>query len=150
LYTDAEGSGGLGALLSSESSQWYTKGSVPSWLPKLLAPRKTQIFVYETLMVLAAFHVFVRQLQGRRVLVFIDNTSALGAIKKGSSSSTDVHALVGLLWLRLAAQRIWAVFRWVPSKLNLADPPSRGREPVSGSLVPLRLDWLSIQSALSS
>ena len=141
LYTDAEGSGCLGAVVHHDDQSAWLGGAVPRSISNLLQPRKTQIFAYETLMVLVSVSVLGPRLRGRRLLVFVDNTSALGALIKGSSSASDVHILVPLTWQAAARLSIELFFRWVPSKLNLADPPSRGSSPVIGARAPMSYPW---------
>ena len=64
-------------------------------------------------------------LRGRRVLIFVDNLSALGALVRGTSPSLASARLASMFW-RLAAElevEVW--FDWVPGPANLADAPSR-------------------------
>ena len=150
LYTDAEGSSGCGAVLSVDGAQLWFQSRVPPEVTSALAPRRTQILAYETLTVWAALSAFCRLLRGRVLLLFIDNKSSLGSIRKGSSSKADIHAIVSLIWSVLSVNGISAHLRWVPSKLNLSDLPSRGKAPVCGSRVPLTLSWLPILHSLSS
>ena len=144
VYSDAEGSGGVGAFLQVASKSAWLAGSVPRSFSAVLFSRKTQIFAYETLMVLVTISCFLRDLRGLRVIFFVDNTSALGALRKGSSRSADVHALVEEVWRLAGSNDISLFFKWVPSKLNLADPPSRGSEPISGHRAHLRFHWDSL------
>ena len=144
VYSDAEGSGGVGAFLQVASKSAWLAGSAPRSFSAVLFSRKTQIFAYETLMVLVTISCFLRDLRGLRVIFFVDNTSALGALRKGSSRSADVHALVEEVWRLAGSNDISLFFKWVPSKLNLADPPSRGSEPISGHRAHLRFHWDSL------
>jgi hypothetical protein len=150
VYTDAEGSGGLGAVFAGiEPFEWF-EAQTPLAFTVSLLPRKTQIFALETVTVLLAAKVWMRRLSGSRVIFFVDNTSALGCLRKGSSSSVDVHAVVTLFWDLAAENHVEAHFRWVPSKLNLSDRPSRGKAPIVGSKVPFRCRWDSIISSVTS
>lgn len=63
---------------------------------------------------------------------FVDNNSALYGLLKGQSSgSAAINAIAALTWDLLAKRSIHVWFERVPSKLNLADPPSRGASIVS-------------------
>ena len=69
--------------------------------------------------------------RGRRMLSYLDNQALLGSARKGRSSATR---LLGVC-RRVAALTLFAElrlhYRYVPSKLNVADAPSRGR-PAAG------------------
>jgi hypothetical protein len=150
VYTDAEGSGGLGAVFAGiKPFEWFEAQSSSAFIASLL-PRKTQIFALETVTVLLAVTVWVRRLSGCRVVFFVDNTSSLGCLRKGSSTSADVHAIVTLFWDFVAKHHVEAHFRWVPSKLNLSDRPSRGKAPIVGVKVPFRCRWDNIISSVAS
>ena len=114
IYTDAEGSGGMGAVLVSSTPAWLA-GHVDKSLRPLLHHRKTHIFVYEALAAFLSAVIF--NLAGQRVLFFVGNTSALGALRKGSSSSWDVQCVVDLFWDLAASRHMEIFFRYVPSKL---------------------------------
>ena len=68
---------------------------------------------------------------GRRVIIFLDSQSLLGAVVKGRSSSTRLNRLCRRLAAIFLATQIKPSFLWVASSLNPADAPSRGvgREP---------------------
>ena len=150
LYTDAEGSAGFGAVLVSSSSSFWVGGHIPSSLRGALHHRATQIFPFEVIAIWAALQVFRGHLQGRRLLLFIDNQSALAVTSKGTSTATDVQAIVSCMWDLIDSLNIQAAFRYVPSKLNLSDPPSRGRQPIVGTRVPLTLRWERLHQVLLS
>ena len=65
-------------------------------------------------------------LVGRDVLHFADNMAANGAAIKGYSAAPDLALIVSSMQLRIARRRIRLWIQFVPSKLNLADAPSRG------------------------
>ena len=89
IYTDASGKGGLGAVCcSSQATQWVA-GQAPKGFCRLLKRRRTQICILETVMVICATRIFASQLSHKSVVFFIDNSSALGALRKGSSSCWD-------------------------------------------------------------
>ena len=66
-------------------------------------------------------------LAGKRVVVFIDNTAALNTTIKGWSRRQDANAFVHQVWLVSARAGIDAQWEYVPSKLNIAGSPSRGK-----------------------
>ena len=149
IYTDAEGNGGLGGVCTSSGIDEWFSCTTPSPFLRVLEPRKTQIFALESLAVLISVLIWAKHLQGRRVIFFIDNTSALGCLRKGSSSCSDVHAIITRFW-DLAAQHHFSAFlRWVPSKLNISDRPSRGVSPIIGIQISCRFRWESLCSLVS-
>lgn len=99
-------------------------------------------------MVVCAARIFARQLNGCRAVLFVDNQSALGALRKGSSSSWDMQALVEIFWSQVASTCTQVFFRYVPSKLNIADWPSRGRLASLGTQMPWRVRIESIARRL--
>ena len=128
LYTDASGSGGCGAvLLDGTSSEWF--GSNCSAIHPLLLDRKTQINALELFTVLASLRLWRERCSGRRLALLIDNTTALWAVRNGRSTASDLSALSHAIWFALHKLRAHISVFWVPSKLNLADAPSRGRPP---------------------
>ncbi|CAE8601583.1 unnamed protein product, partial [Polarella glacialis] len=123
--------GGLGGLVvSSKIEEWF-ECSAPKSFINALDIRKTQIFAFETLAVLISLMIWGLRFQGRRIIFFIDNSSALGVLRKGSSKSQDVHSLITEFWDIAARRHISVFLRWVPSKLNLSDRPSRGVAPIA-------------------
>ena len=67
-------------------------------------------------------------LRGRRVLHFVDNTTALSKAVHGYANEPDMAACANALHLLDAALQCDAWFEWVPSKANIADLPSRQPE----------------------
>jgi len=132
-YSDAEGSGGLGIVLCLDTILW-AQGSAPSAADLGLLSRKTQIHAYEMLGALAALQTLGPRLRQRRLLLFIDNQSALGILRKGScSSAADLTALAAFFNSECRRLQCDAHLFWIPSRLNPADPPSRGSSPGFGS-----------------
>ena len=66
-----------------------------------------------------------RSIAGRRVIHFVDNTSALAGMARGYAGPTDSRRLVHALHCLLAGYGIKAWFDYVPSKANVSDEPSR-------------------------
>ena len=127
LYTDAEGQGGVGAVLVHGQSEevLFCKGMIPKHLVKKLQRRRTQINLFELLAVWAAVRTFRHWLQGKSTVLFIDNQSALNMCIKGHSPCQDANLVLHELWLDMATSEISCDFHYVESKCNLADAPSR-------------------------
>jgi hypothetical protein len=150
LYTDASGHpmNGLGAVLMDGDSTWWTKASCPGHLMESLSARATQINPMEVCGVILGLWTFAREIRGRRILVFIDNQAALGAIKKGRSSVPDFNELVFYARFVCTDNSVEPVFMWVPSELNWSDAPSRGSPPLSGDWVPPVTRWQTLAASL--
>ena len=126
LYTDAEGYGGLGAVsILSNSTLWF-RTNVESIARRQLAPRKTQIIAYEMLAALQGLSRFCQDFANRDVILFIDNMSAKGSIRKGKCKKDDLQAIVDDVILLAQRHSIRIHPFWVPSSLNISDIPSRG------------------------
>ena len=134
LYTDAEGAGGLGACLFTAGRWEWWQATVPASVraaaPAAGFPSGFPIFLLEAAVPYLALRVWHDLLQGRRVLLFIDNQTFLGALRKGRSTRSPplnhvVHA-IRRLEFRLGLS---VTLFWVPSRFNIADPASRGATP---------------------
>jgi hypothetical protein len=138
LYTDAEGNGGTGGVLIIDNEVlWFRSDARPLALSEYkLLPRKTQIVPYEAIAVKQALSKFSHLLLGRQVLIFVDNQSVLGCLRKGRCRKLDVHHIVTDILSILGACQIEAVPHWVPSSLNISDVPSRGHPLTFGREVP--------------
>jgi hypothetical protein len=93
---------------------------------------------------------FRAELAGTHTVIFVDNQSALGMLTKAAGKAADlaaiaVHAAHALL--RSATCLTWV---WVPSRLNIADAPSRGKIPIVGTRTPLRVQWRELELTLQS
>ena len=150
VYTDAEGSSGFGLLVVDGSDRWWSKGSFSPMVTASLAVRRTQIFAYEVMAVWIAVTMMAARLSGRVVLFFVDNQSALHSIAKGSTAACDVQLVVQHLWDLLSHHHCWPHWKWVPSKLNLSDAPSRGRPAIVGREVKCRIRQEAIVNLLRS
>ena len=138
LYTDAEGSGGVGACLfhpNGSPGLWFG-GVVSSGLRRRVSTRwgyhrGCPIFLLEAVVPIVCFRAFGPFLRGQRLLLFIDNSTALFALRKGRSKlSLPLNELCFNFW-RIARQlELEVVVAWVPTRFNVADDPSRGVPPV--------------------
>ena len=101
------------------------------WLLRELSQKSgAHINSLELLAILAVvWTVGPQLLQGRDVLFFCDNTSAMSAAVHGYARSPHMGALSNALHLALASLRCNAWFEWVPTDENCADIPSRPQGP---------------------
>ena len=129
MYTDAEKDGHVGAVLVApkQNDAVFFRSRVPAAIRRRLLRRKTQINLYELLAVLCAIHTFSAALQGKRVAAFIDNKAALNICIKAWSRKTDANAAAFHIWSDIARHSVDVYWAYVPSKLNIADGPSRNR-----------------------
>ena len=138
IYIDADGKGGTGGVLSTKERVLWFRSHVESFFRNKsvsLHKRKTQIIPYEAIAVYQAVRTFRRDLIGRDVVLFIDNASVLGSIRKGRCRSQDVHGIISLILSELESAHVRVHACWVPSSLNVADVPSRGHALQWGSEV---------------
>ena len=129
MYTDAENTGHIGVVLVSVASGecWYSDDVVPKCIQSNLLPRRTQINVFELAAVLCGVHTYLPLLRGRRVAAFVDNQAALNMIIKGASPKEDANGMLFTIWQALARESVSTHWEYVPSKLNIADGPSRSQ-----------------------
>jgi hypothetical protein len=129
IYTDATGKGTLAWIAEVEGEKLYAHALVPPWLSKLVVPRQKQIATWELVAALSAIWALLERLESAgaqwEVHVFIDSTAALGTLLRGSSRQTDWNSLVSEIWLRTACMGILLGLWRVPSRLNIADWPTR-------------------------
>ena len=133
LYTDGaveEHGVSIGGVLVDRSITVFEAfgGSVPRHIwSTWVAPGKAGHVIAQAELAPAvlALAVWGQVVQGRDVLLFVDNSSAIGALVRGYSPSGPSARLVAGFWT-LAAQysaRVW--LEYVPGPANLADGPSR-------------------------
>ena len=126
LYTDAEGTGSLGAAAELPCGRVvYLRGRVPRKVKQMLSQRKTNIVAFELLAALVPFVAMRNTIVGHRVIHFIDNLAALACVVRGFSKKEDLAALAGRLWFDAALLMLEYRAEYVPSHMNLADGPSR-------------------------
>ena len=137
LYTDAsdERGGALGAVLlvpaPAGASRWrasFFSWSIPSRWVSMLRKRKQQIAAFELMGALVALETFARPVvQAQRVLLLVDNSTALGWLRNGFArgDTADLQPLVSLFWDLCLRWKLDISLEWVASALNLADAPSR-------------------------
>ena len=104
------------------------QGSTLTIAPEIVetwVPRKTQIFQGEAFAVYAAIWNLREELRGSDILAFVDNEGAASALIRGTSSQTDVGAVVHAVhWLLFSlGARLWV--EWIDSDSNPSDGLSR-------------------------
>ena len=99
---------------------------VPEAIMATFVERRQYIGQLELLAAVAAYTTFPDELRGRRVVHWIDNTSALAALIKGYSRAPDSARIVHAFHAFNVGLRATCWLEYVASKANIADLPSRG------------------------
>jgi hypothetical protein len=127
IFTDARSTPPrLAAVIEVDGQLQYTDiEPSPSQMQQLSVRNDDQIMGLEMMAAMLAIQTFPKQLRGKRVHIWIDNTAGQGAYNKGASRQEDHNGLCHALW-HAAAELDMEVFATrVPSELNIADLPSR-------------------------
>ena len=129
VYSDATGRGDVAWAICLPNARFWAASEVPAAVWRWACYRKTQIATWELLAAICALQwLFEQNLGDLDVVLFVDNTTALGTLVRGSSRQVDWNALIGDLWLRVARTSTLLSSFYVPSHLNLADAPTRPTE----------------------
>ena len=117
------------------------KGSADKDLLRALRATN-EIYGLEMFAMVSAIITLGEQLRGKRILLFLDNNAAAGALIKGSSRILVALAMIESFWGYLAQVAATCWVERVASQANPADAPSRGealfRKPqVEGELASL-------------
>jgi hypothetical protein len=99
---------------TAKVEQWKTAGG-----------KQRVIHQAELLPALLAVSTWAARMQGRRIILFVDNDGARGSLIKGSSTSLPSALIVGQFWSEAAAAEMYIWVDRVPSASNPADGPSR-------------------------
>ena len=127
LYTDAEGGGGIGAVLFRHNSPTLTfRASLGKQFMRFFRHRKTNIIPLELGALVVAVACFRRSFIGTETVFFVDNQTVLYCCRRGRCRADDVNQLIVILADILSSLGIMPSFVYVPSKSNIADYPSRG------------------------
>ena len=134
LFTDGEGYGSIGGVLLTHEAggrAFAFSSKVTNRVIRMLHARRNQIALIELLAVLTAVDEFAELLRGRDVRIFIDNVVAEASIRNGymRRDSRDACVLVAALWQKFLQLQINVWVDRVPSRLNIADGPSRPDKP---------------------
>ena len=93
---------------------------------RLRPDRRQQVGQLEALAAVCPYESAPAVFRGADVLHFIDNTSALYGVVKGSSPQVDSQRIISALHIAQIVGRFATWFSYVPSKSNISDLPSRG------------------------
>ena len=135
LSSDGRGSNGiygsevLAAVLIMASGGAYTvveasAEMVEEWLRHVTSEQR--INECESIAALLGLATFIHHLQDVDVLHFVDSSAAQGVLIKGYSSSRTLSAVTSAYWTLAGKCRAMVWVGRVPSKLNVADGPTRG------------------------
>ena len=130
LYSDADKRGRIGVVCIDIASGRceFARTNVPRGWQRRLASRRTQINAFELAGVLCGISTFGNVISGKRGAIFVDNQSALNILIKGWSRKQDLNDMAADAWIEVARLGCHVEWLYVPSKLNPADAPSRGKE----------------------
>ena len=131
VWSDASWEAGVGRLgfvvYDPSSDEFYESDSpIPQYILDFFVVKKQKIGQCEILAATAVYSSLPTLLRGRRVLHFIDNTSAISCLLHGYSGKPDSALLVNAFHLYNAGLKADIHFEYVESKANVADLPSRG------------------------
>ena len=92
-----------------------------------MLPREDEQIGYQELAGLViALVTFQGLCQGQLVTAWQDNQGVLHAVLSGGGVAAEINAVVGQLWLFVAAADMGLRLGRVPSAANVADGPTRG------------------------
>ena len=103
---------------------------VPRWMIRWmerLKSRKQYIGQHELVAMLTPFLSLPEVFRGRRVVLFVDNTSAIAATVSGYTGQHDSARIVNLFHLTRLSLACDVTILYVPSESNIADWPTRGK-----------------------
>ena len=124
VYTDACGEGHIGAAIVIDGTRYYHLTHVPAWF------LRAKVGIFELELAACVFGLVLASLYapGRPVLLCCDNMGSRGAVVRGSCATVIGRMVASVFW-NVAAHFPCAVrVDYVPSGLNVADPPSRACE----------------------
>ena len=103
----------------------YSSMVVPDEYMQQFQVRQQYIGQLELLAAVAAYTTFHAELRDRRVIHWIDNTSALAGLIRGYAGAIDSARIVHAFHALNAGLRTDVWFEYIASKANIADLPSR-------------------------
>ena len=111
------------------------------------------IYLLEAVVPIVCFRLFGPSLRGQRLILFIDNSTALFALRKGRSrTSQPLNELCFSFWALARGLDMELSIAWVPTRFNVADDPSRRVAPVGFQMLSSEVDpdmWVrSLRPAL--
>ena len=90
-----------------------------------LLARQQQVGQLEILAGVSPYESLPEVFRGAEVVHFVDNTSAIAGLVKGSSPQADSQAMIFAFHLREVELQMQVWFAYIESKANVADMPSR-------------------------
>ena len=131
VWSDASWEAGVGRLgfvvydpLSDEFIE--SDSPIPQYILDLFVKKKQKIGQCEILAATSVYSSLPALFRDRRVVHWIDNTSAISCLLHGYSGKPDSALLVNAFHLYNAGLKADIRFEYVESKANVADLPSRG------------------------
>ena len=117
----------LGAVLFIPETQrlLYSSQMVPENIINKWHFRQSYMGQLELLAPPWAIQLWGHILQGRSIILFVDNDSAAANLVRGYSPMDDSCTMVGNFWLTASSLKLHVYIDHVESKSNLADGPSR-------------------------
>ena len=109
-----------------ESYYTHAYGVASKEIIEKFKARKQYIGQLELYAALLAYTTFKAELQGRKVIHWIDNTSALASLIKGYSGLPDSAQIIHAFHAHNMGLKCRVWFEYVNTKANIADEPSRG------------------------
>ena len=137
LYSDAEGADFGCAACWLQPSSFPMDRSI--FRLQFCTPTLSEISIFEDTNLIYALELFTVVsavfgfrdfLRNKNIVVFIDNDAADLALIKASSKAKAVHSLIHSFWELASTVPFSVWFERAPSKSNLADRPSRGKDPL--------------------
>ena len=114
------------AVLMRDDPIYFADWEPPRCLPSWFKQRADgMIMSLELLAIPFGLCTFDHLLRRRKVGVWSDTVGADTVTSRGSSKARDYSCLVNWLWLKAAQQQVALRVNRVPSKLNVAELPSR-------------------------
>ena len=125
-HTDAAGDGAI--AFAAVHPQFRIWGA--TWVPRAAwdwaLPRRTQIVLWELVAAVCAVKCSVeRGLDECEVVLFVDCNPALHALVRGASRQKDLNEVITGFWFQIAKACVSLHAFRAPSKLNIADGPTR-------------------------
>ena len=116
---------GWGFLVKTGDVVSAAHGRVPAEIIRLFSSHKAYIFFLEVNAQILAL-LANRERLSRFWVCFIDNSAGLAALARGFSREPAINHLLAFFWCLISSLGWFGHFEWVSSKLNPADPISRG------------------------
>ena len=127
---------GLGYVAYDTERVLRTAGrcTCPQEILEAMQKKLTYIGQLELIAILLPYWSEPKRFQGRDVIHFVDNTSAIYCAIKDYSKSANSARIVHCIHAVLVAFDINVWFEYVPSKENISDGPSRGDDELTDDL----------------